>query len=128
MAKETILNYPDLEKVFEIHTDAAKWQTTTGAVIAQEGKPLAFYSRKLNGAQRNYTTTEKELLSIVETLKVFRNILLGQKNKVFTDHKNLVHKSEMKTSQRVMPWRLSLEEYGPEIVYIKGKANVVADA
>ena len=43
-------------------------------------------------------------------------------------HKNLVHESEMKTSQRVMRWRLLLEEYGPEIVYIKGKANVVADA
>ena len=126
MAKETILNYPDFNKVFEIHTDASDRQL--GAVIAQEGRPLAFYSRKLNSAQRNYTTTEQELLSIVETLKEFRNILLGQKIKVFTDHKNLVHESEMKTSQRVMRWRLLLEEYGPEIVYIKGKANVVADA
>ena len=126
MAKETILNYPDFNKVFEIHTDASDRQL--GAVISQEGKPLAFYSRKLSSAQRNYTTTEQELLSIVETLKEFRNILLGQKIKIYTDHKNLVHESEMKTSQRVMRWRLLLEEYGPEIVYIKGKANVVADA
>ena len=126
MAQETILNYPDFSKVFEIHTDASDRQL--GAVIAQEGKPLAFYSRKLSSAQRNYTTTEQELLSIVKTLKEFRNILLGQKIKVFTDHKNLVHESEMKTSQRVMRWRLLLEEYGPEIVYIKGKANIVADA
>ena len=76
-----------------------------GAVISQNGKPLAFYSRKLSGAQRNYITTEQELLSIVETLKEFRNILLGQRIKVFTDQKNLVHESELKTSQRVMRWR-----------------------
>ena len=67
MAKETILNYPKFDKTFEIHTDASDRQL--GSVIAQDGKPLAFYSRKLSSAQRNYTTTEQELLSIVETLK-----------------------------------------------------------
>ena len=126
MAKETILNYPKFGQPFEIHTDASDRQL--GSVIAQDGKPLAFYSRKLSSAQRNYTTTEQELLSIVETLKELRNILLGQKFTVFTDHKNLVHKSELKSSQRVMRWRLLLEEYGPKIVYIKGHKNVVADA
>ena len=48
MAKETILNYPDFNKVFEIHTDASDRQL--GAVISQEGKPLAFYSRKLSSS------------------------------------------------------------------------------
>ena len=126
LAKETILNYPKFDRPFDIHTDASDRQL--GAVISQDGKPLAFYSRKLSSAQRNYTTTEQELLSIVETLKEFRNILLGQIIKVHTDHKNLVHESELKTSQRVMRWRLLLEEFGPEIVYIKGPKNVVADA
>ena len=45
-----------------------------GAVIRQDNKPIAFYSRKLNPVQGNYTTTERELLSIVETLKDLRNI------------------------------------------------------
>ena len=63
----------------------------------------------------------------METLKEFRNILLGQIIKVHTDHKNLVHESELKTSQRLMRWRLLLEEFGLEIVYIKGLKNVVAD-
>ena len=126
MAQET-LNYPNFNEVFEIHTDASDRQLS--AAISQNGKPLAFYSRKLSSAQRKYTATEQELFSIVKTLKEFRNILLGRKIKVFTDYKNLVHESELKTSQRVMRWRLLLEEYGPEIAYIKGpKNNVVADA
>ena len=78
MTKEIILNYPDFNKVFEIHTDASDRQL--GSVISQEGK-ITFYSRKLSSAQCNYTTTEQELLSIVETLKEFRNILLGKKLK-----------------------------------------------
>ena len=67
IAKETILTYPDFSKKFTIHTDASDVQM--GAVIMQEGKPLAFYSQKLSKAQLDYTMTEKELLSIVETLK-----------------------------------------------------------
>ena len=126
MAKETILNYPKFDKTFEIHTDASDKQL--GSVIAQDGKFLAFYSRKLSSAQRNYTTTEQDLLSIEETLKEFRNILIGQKITVFTDYKNFVHESELKSSQRVIRWRLLLEEYGPEIVYIKCHKNIVTDA
>ena len=83
--KETLLAYPDFNSTFEIHTDASDYQM--GAVINQHGKPVAFFSRKLNSAQRNYTTTEKELLAIVETLKEFCNILLGQQLRIYTDHK-----------------------------------------
>ena len=70
-----MLRHADFNKPFEIHTDASKYQL--GAVISQEGKPIAFYNRKLNLAQLNYTTIERELLVIVETLKEFRNIMLG---------------------------------------------------
>jgi RNase H-like domain found in reverse transcriptase len=52
---------------------------------------VAFYSRKLNPAQTRYTTTERELLSISETVKEFRNILLGQQIIVHTDHANLTY-------------------------------------
>jgi hypothetical protein len=124
MAKETLLHYPDFNQPFEIHTDASKYQI--GAVITQNNKPIAFYSRKLRDGQHNYTTTERELLAIVETLKEFRTILLGHKIKVYTDHKNLTF-TQFNT-ERVLRWRMVLEEYGPELIYIKGPDNVVADA
>jgi hypothetical protein len=124
MSREAILSFPDFTKEFHIYTDASEYQL--GAVIMQEGKPIAFYSRKLNSAQRRYTTGEQELLSIVETLKEFKNILLGQRLIVHTDHKNLLY--EKMASDRVMRWRLLIEEYGPEFQHVAGEKNVVADA
>ena len=126
VSQETLLTYPDWSKPFDLHTDASDFQL--GAVISQEGKPVVFFSRKLNSAQKNYTTTEKELLSIVECCKEFRNILFGYPIRVYSDHKNLVHAATQSQSQRVMRWRLILEEFGPDIVHIKGEENIVADA
>ncbi len=124
IAKEVLLTFPDFNKPFDVHTDASHYQL--GVVISQEGKPIAFYSRKLNPAQTRYTTTERELLSIVETLKEFKNILLGHEIIVHTDHKNLTYKNF--NTERVMRWRLILEEFGLTLKYIKGENNVVADA
>ena len=106
MARDTILAYPDFDEPFEIHTDASGYQL--GACISQKGRPIAFYSRKLSPTQQRYTTTERELLSIVETLKEFRTILLGQQLIVHTDHANLTYKNS--NSDRVMRWRLFIEE------------------
>jgi hypothetical protein len=100
VSKETLLNYPDWSKPFDIHTDASDKQL--GAVISQNKKPIAFFSRRLSKAQQNYTTTEKELLSIVECLKQFRGILFGYEINVFSDHKNLVYAAMVSESQRVM--------------------------
>ena len=124
LARETLLSYPNFNEVFDIHTDASDYQL--GSVISQNGKPIAFYSRKLNPAQTRYTTTEKELLAIVETLKEFKNILLGQQIRIFTDHKNLTYKTH--NSSRVMRWRLTIEEFSPELIYIPGETNIVADS
>ena len=125
VAREALLAYPDFERPFIIHTDACDIQL--GSVISQNKKPLAFYSRKLNAAQKNYTTREKELLSIVETLKEFNNILFGHEVVVHTDHKNLTHETELVSSPRVMRWRLLLEEYKISLKYIKGCKNIFAD-
>ena len=122
--RATLLSYPDFNLPFEIHTDAS--HTQLGVVISQNNKPIAFYSRKLQQAQRQCTTTERELLSIIETLKEFKNILLGQQIVVYTNHKNLTYKNF--NTEHIMRWRLLIEEFGPTIEYIKGPKNIVANA
>jgi hypothetical protein len=126
IAKDVVLAYPDYSKIFVIYTDASSKQL--GAVITQDNRPIAFFSQKLSDAQRKYSITEIELLYIVETLKEFKGMLWGQNIKVFTDHKNLMRDALGLTSDWVYQWRLLLEEYGPEIVYIKGIHNTIADA
>jgi hypothetical protein len=72
-----------------------------GALIAQDDRPIAFFSRKLSKMQQKYSVTEIELLAIVETLKEFKVMLWGQDIKVFTDHKNLTRDALGLTSDRV---------------------------
>ena len=67
VSRETLLSYPNFHEPFEIHMDTSKLQL--GSVVSQKGKPILFYSRKLNPTQVNYTATERKLLSIVKTLK-----------------------------------------------------------
>ncbi len=64
----------------------------------------------------------------METLKEFNGILCGQDIKVYTDHKNLKGDALGLTSDRVYQWRLLLEEYAPEIIYIQEIHNTVVDA
>ena len=114
IAREVTLTFPDFDKEFHVCTDASDYQS--GGVIMQDNKPLAFHSRKLNGAQKNYSTGEKELLSIVEICREFRDILLGQRLFVHTDHKNLLYRSL--PTQRLMRWRMLLEEYDAQYLHV----------
>lgn len=125
LAKDAFLRYPDHNKRFDIFCDVSCLQL--GSAIMLEGVPVAFYCRKLNAAQTHYTTGEKELLSIVQTLKTFRTMLYGCPNiHVDTDHKN--NTFHLLQTQRVLRWRLLLEDYGVHFKYIKGETNSLADA
>ena len=126
IAEDVMLSYPRYGQTFYIHTNASKF--LMGGVISQKEGPIAFFSKKFNKAQLKYTVTEKELLSIVETLKQFKTMLFGQKIVVFTDHKNLTYDNSDYSSDRVLRQRLLLEEYGAKILYIKGEKNIVADS
>ena len=67
ISSETLLIYPYWKLPFTVHTDT--YDKQLGAVISQNNKPIAFFSRILSNPQCNYTTTAKELLAIVECLK-----------------------------------------------------------
>lgn len=99
-----------------------------GGVVSQNGNPIGFFSQKFNSAQLKYPTIEQELLALVETLKYFCWMLLGQRVTVCTNHKNLIGVNTIFSSDRVLRQQLSLEEYGVTLKYIKGGKNLVASA
>ena len=66
-AEGTMLYYPYFNKPFDIHTDSSEYQM--GAVISQNRRPVAYWSKKLTETQRKYPTTDQELLAIVECIK-----------------------------------------------------------
>ena len=83
VAREAMMSQPDFTKPFHVCTDASNHQL--GSAIMKVGKPLAFHTHKLSEAQSKHSTGEKELLGIVERLKSFENVLLGQEVIVHTD-------------------------------------------
>ena len=103
-----------------------------GVVLRQReyGKPYVIYyaSKTLNEAQRNYTTTEKELLAVVFALDKFRAYLVGSFLVIFIDHsalKYLLTKQDVKA--RLIRWIILLQEFNLYIKDKKGVENVVAD-
>ena len=107
-----MMNHPDFQKKFYLQTDASN--IALGAELYQEGedqehRTIAFASRTLLAAERNYTTTEKELLSIVFAVKKFRTYLLGNQTVIRTDHKALSFLNTCKLMHsRLTRWELAL--------------------
>ena len=98
-----------------------------GAVITQDNKPVAYWSKKLSPTKKRYSTIEQELLAITELLKEYRNILLGQEIIIMTDHKNLTYANTAFSSNRLLRQRLTIEEFGPTIKHTQGEKNIAAD-
>jgi hypothetical protein len=91
----------------------------------QDGFPVAYYSKKLNSAQMNYVTIDKELLCVIVTLREFRSMLLGAEIHIHTDHKNILNVGD--SSERRLGWISSVDEYSPTLHYVEGPRNVIAD-
>ncbi|GKB08294.1 putative reverse transcriptase domain-containing protein [Tanacetum coccineum] len=100
-----------------------------GAVLMQREKVIAYASRQLKVHEKNYTTHDLELGSVVFALKIWRHYLYGTRCTVFTDHKSLQHILDQKElNMRQRRWLELLSDYDCDIRYHPGKANVVADA
>jgi RNase H-like domain found in reverse transcriptase len=89
---------------------------------------VAFASRKLSSAEKNYPVHERELLAIVYALKEWRPYLHGSRFVIKTDHYPFRYlDTQSNLSKRQRRWMETLQEYDYEIVYVQGKFNVVAD-
>lgn len=127
---DPILRYPDFTKPFVLTTDASNY--ALGAVLSQihetKDHPVAFASRTLNKHEINYSTTEKEALAIIWAVEKFKPYLYGNKFTLITDHKPLTFIKNSTKNQKIIRWRLELENYDYNVIYKTGKTNVVADA
>lgn len=128
-----LLSYPSSNAPFALMTDAS--DTCAGAVLQQKirgkWKPIGFYSKKYNDAQKKYSTYDRELLSIYMAVQYFRRTVEGRDVTVFTDHKPLVNALKA-NSKNETPRRSRYLEYISQFItsiqHISGKDNIVADA
>ncbi|GJU27354.1 putative reverse transcriptase domain-containing protein [Tanacetum coccineum] len=120
-----ILALPKGSKDFVVYCDAS--YKGLGVVLMQREKVIAYASRQLKIHERNYTTHDLELGSVVFALKIWRHYLYGTKCIVVTDHKSLQHILDQKElDMRQRCWLELLSDYDCDIRYHPGKANIRA--
>ena len=124
LTQKVLLKFPDFSKPFYLTTDAS--QHAIGGVLQQKDsqnnlRPLTFFSRKLNKAEINYSTIEREALSIVYGLKINRNLCLGYPIYVLTDHRPLIWLlTTSNANSRIVRWQMLIAEYDIKVEYIAG--------
>ena len=124
MCKAPILNTPDFTKTFIVECDASG--NGIGAVLMQEGRPLAFERWPIKGKDLHKPIYEKEMMAILHALKKWHPYLIGRH---FKDHDSLKYFLEQRlSSEEQQKWVTKILGYDFEIVYKKRKQNVVADA
>lgn len=129
----TLLVHPEDDAKFSVTTDASN--TAVGAVLQQrveqdQWQPLAFFSKKLSGAETRYSAFDRELLGVYLAVKHFRYFVAGREFTIYTDHKPLVGaiNSKCERSPRQSRHLDFIAQFSTDIRHVKGKENVVADA
>ena len=122
-----VLVTPDFTKTFIVECDASR--NGIGDAIMQEGHPLSFTIHPIKGKNLKTPIYEKEMLAILHDLKQWRTYLIGRHFKVKTEHYSLKYFLEQKLSlEEQLKWVTKVLEYDFEIIYKKGKQNIIADA
>ena len=121
------MQLPNLDLPFEVQTDVS--DKAFSGVLVQEGHPVEFESRKLNGAEQRYSTHEKEMTAVVHCLQQWRHYLLGGIFTVVMDNVvNTFFKTQKKLSARQACWQEFLTEFNFESLHRLGQHNTIADA
>lgn len=131
LSEAPTLYCPDFSAPFEVQTDASL--VGTGGVLLQhvngEEKIVAYTSRTLSSAEKNYSVTERECLAVIHAIEKFRPYLENTSFTVVTDHASLVWLNNLKNpTGRLARWILRLGQFDYKIVHRKGKFMTVADA
>ena len=125
-----ILAYPRYDHEFTLFTDASS--VCIGAVLSQVHENLerviSYGSRMLNEAERGYSTTEKECLSVVHFTTEYRHYLLGRKFDIISDHRPLQWLKSIKhPTGRLGRWAIKMSEFDYTIKYRPGRKHENAD-
>ena len=126
--KNCLLYIPDRSRQFVVETDASDY--AIGAALHQDGKPLAFFSRKFTASEINYPIYDKELLAILSALQHWRHLLVSTSQPIIihSDHKNLTYfKKPQHLNRRQARWQQELTQFNFQIVYKRGTDNIAAD-
>ncbi|KAE8695414.1 General regulatory factor 9, MU isoform 1 [Hibiscus syriacus] len=127
MTEAPVLALPDFDKLFEVNCDA--FGVGIGGVLSQAGRPVAFFSEKLSGSKKNYSTYDLEFYAIVQSLKHWRHYLVQKEFILFTDHEALKYiNGQHKLSRRHAKWVAYLQEFTFTLRHQAGSLNRVADA
>ena len=122
-----LLQLPDFGKTFELECDASG--IGIGGVLKQDGKPVAYFSEKLNTPALNYSTYDKELYALVRSLQTWRHYLWPKEFVIHSDHESLKYiRSQNNLNRRHAKWVEFIESFPYVIKHKKGKENVIADA
>ena len=128
--RDSALKSIDFNQEFVVETDASDF--CIAATLNQGGRPVAFFSRTLNGSEIKHHAVEKEAAAIVESIREWRHFLIGRQFKLVTDQKSISfmfdssRKSKIK-NVKIARWRLDLSQYKFDISYRPGKDNAAAD-